>query len=988
MRIAKKRSVVVMIALTACALSGVGPVASAPPVVDEPAKLRAVEAYGRLPLSFEINQGQTDGRVKFLSRGAGYALFLTQTEAVLSLHSQHGKNDVLRLKLTGSNRTPKIEGLDRLPGKSNYFIGNDPKKWRTGVSNFAQVRYRDVYPGVDVVYYGNQKTLENDFIVAPGRKPDVITLAFDGAHPIAVDDEGGVVLGLPSGRVRLQKPVIYQLIDGVRNEVAGGFVIRNRRAVGFEVAAYDTTRPLVIDPVLVYSSYLGGNGTESGHAIVVDDAGNAYIAGDTTSTTFPTVSPIDSTRGGTSDAFVTKINAAGSAMVYSTYLGGSATEVGSDLSVDGSQIVYVTGRTTSGDFPVVNAFDSVYSGGTDDDAFVTRINAAGSALDYSTYLSGTFGSRGYGISANNPQHYAYVVGTTSVGFPLTGSAFESTNFNSGFLTKLCTSCSGAASLVYSTYLAHTGTLEPRAVVADTADNAYVAGNLSTSATSFATAGAFQPAYGGGAHDAFVTKFNTSLAGAAARVYATYLGGTGNDSVADSSGNSGKAVTIDGSGNVFLTGSTASTNFPVVNPFQSPNAGLNDVFLAKLNPAGSSLTYSTLLGGIGDDFGMSVSVSVAGNAYVTGVAGTGFPLVSSLPTPLAGVGFVSKFTPSGAALVYSTRLSGVSNGSFGVALDAAGNAFATGNTNNSIVTAFPFQPLSGGGGTDAWVTVIADPTIIGRVLDENGAPLAGATVDLTGTLSATTTTTANGGYTFGLLAFGGNYTVSVTASGYLFGSAVVINLQRNARRDFGPAVVGISGQVSLGGGGLSNATMTLGGGTSLNVSTDLSGHYAFSNLPAGRDYTVTPANAGFGFTPPSRSLINVTVDIATADFAATPTIGDASHAGTMIADKSVGTSVHLAYTPACGATGHVVYRGTSPIAGALAWSASHCGYDTSGQLNFDPGTPPPGSFFYFVVVGRNATAEGSYGKNSGGIEEPEAVGIGACDLPQNVNGSCP
>ena len=319
----------------------------------------------------------------------------------------------------------------------------------------------------------------------------------------------------------------------------------------------------------------------------------------------------------------------------------------------------MTGRTSSSDFPVVNAFDSTYSGGTDEDAFVTRINAAGSALVYSTYLSGNFGARGWGIAANSSQGFAYVTGTTSVNFPVTSSAFEATNFNSGFLTKLCTNCSGASSLVYSTFLAHTGSAEGRAIAADVAGNVYITGNLNSTTTNFATPGAFQTTFGGGSADAFVEKFNTNLSGAAGRVYATYLGGSAKDiGGADGSLNPGRAIAIDESGNAYITGATCSTNFPLANASQGVNGGQNDAFLTKLNATGSALIYSTYLGGTGDDFGKSVAVNVAGSAYVTGVAGSHFPTLNALPTPLAGVGFVTKFTPAGTAVMYSTLLSGV------------------------------------------------------------------------------------------------------------------------------------------------------------------------------------------------------------------------------------------------------------------------------------------------------------------------------------------
>jgi Carboxypeptidase regulatory-like domain/Beta-propeller repeat len=894
MRITQARCVLLATMLAACAPASASQSVSAP--------------LDALPLGFEVNQGQTDGRVKFHARGAGYELFLTQREIVLTLQPRLGSTDRLRLRLAGSSRGAKPEGVDPLPGKANYFIGSDPAKWRTNVPTFARVRYKDVYPGIDVVYYGTRTRLENDFVVAPGANPGAIALAFSGASTIAIDDTGRLALRLPSGELRLQKAVIYQVVAGAKHEVTGRYVVKHAGLVGFDVGTYDATIPLVIDPVLVYSSYLGGNGADAGNAIAVDDVGNAYVTGVTSSTLFPMASPFDGSLSGSSDVFVSKINAAGSALVFSTYLGGSLTEIGSDISVDGAQNVYVTGRTTSTDFPTMNAYDGTYSGGTDEDAFVTRIDASGSALAYSTYLSGTFGARGFGIAANNSQGYAYVVGTTSTGFPLTASAFEATNFNSGFLTKLCTNCSGAASLVYSTFLAHTGTLDGRSIAADIGGNAYVVGNLSSSATGFASAGAFQTTYGGGSSDVFVAKFNTNLSGASSHLYATFLGGNGKDSVADSSGNSGRAIVIDGSGNAYVTGSTSSTNFPLANAAQGSLAGLNDVFLTKLNVTGASVGYSTYWGGTGDDFGRSVAVNVAGGATLAGVAGPNFPVAAPLPTPNAGVGFVTKFAPSGAPVVYSTILSGVTNGSAGIALDAAGNAFATGSTNASIVIANPFQPINGGGGTDGWVSVIADPTILGRVFDSNFVPIAGAIVSLTGATSDSTTTDANGAYTFGLLAVGGGYTVSVSAPSYVFNPAGVGNLQKNVSLDF---------------------------------------HAATALAP-----------------------------------------GEASPSGHMTATKGAGTAIAVAYTAACGVTRHVVYRGTGPIVSALAWNASYCGFDTSGSLVFDPGVPPTGAFWYFVVVGQAPTSEGPYGKSSAGAQEPEAVGVGACDLPQDLSASCP
>ncbi|MEP6922425.1 MAG: SBBP repeat-containing protein [bacterium] len=928
---------------------------SKPVPADEPTRLSASEMYGKLPLSFEINKGQTDGQVKFLSRGAGYTLFLTSNEAVLSLKQPKGeagtprvgKSSVLRMKLVAANAHAKTEGLDQLPGKSNYLIGKNPRNWRTNVSLFERVYYHEIYKGVDLVYYGNQRQLENDFVVAAGADPNVITLAFNGAKKIDTDNEGNLLLETDGGEVQVRKPVIYQVSEGGRQEIAGKYVLKSSGEVGFEVGTYDHARQLVIDPVLIYSSYLGGNGTEAGNAIVVDDAGNAYITGGTSSTTFPLASPIDATLGGTEDAFVVKINPTGTALVYSTYLGGSSTDKGIDISVDGGQDAYVTGRTASSDFPVMNALDSTYSGGTVEDAFVVRINAAGSALVYSTYLSGNFGARGCGIWANNSQGFAYVTGTTSVNFPVTSSAFEATNFNSGFLTKLCTNCSGASSLVYSTFLAHTGTASGQAIAADVAGNAYITGNVSSNATSFATTGALQTTFGGGSADAFVEKFNTNLSGAASRIYATYLGGSGKDiGGADGSLNPGKAIAIDELGNAYITGATNSTNFPVANASQLLNGGQNDAFLAKLNATGTSLSYSTYLGGTGDDFGKSVAVNIGGGAYVTGVAGPNFPTVNSLVTPNPGIGFVTKFNPSGAgvAVIYSTILSGVTGGSNGIALDGAGDAFVTGSTNASIVTVNPFQPINGGGGTDAWVSTIADPTIVGRVFDVYGRPLRGATVYLGGVPSATTTTDENGGYTFGLLSVGNNYTVSVGYFYYLYPFASVSNLQKNVRQDFSPLVVSISGQVTLNGSGMSGVLVFVSGSVYLSARTDAQGNYIFTNVPLGRTCSVEPYQPGFGFTPRTSPFFNIASD-QTANFtayslpsiqfsSASYSINEGDPSGrvnitlTRTGNTTISSSISYRTIDAAGLTNCNVINGTA---------SPRCDYiNTLGSVTFAPG----------------------------------------------------
>src|SRR6266566_436698 len=440
-------------------------------------KQHLLETYGKLPLSFEANLGQTSSKVKFLSRGQGYTLFLTRhAEAVLVLGKSAPKRTpaqpadrlaafvepqreavppaVLRMKLVGAKPTPQVEGVEEFPGKANYIIGNDRKKWRTNVPTYAKVRYHEVYPGVDLVYYGKQRQLEHDFIVAPGADPSSITLGFAGAEKMSIDPRrGALVLPVKGGEVRFEKPRIYQELGGTWREISGGYVLKNANGVGFAVAAYDANKPLVIDPTLFYSTYLGGSGEDLGLGIAADGAGNAYVTGETGSTVFPGASSsmVQSSNGGGSDAFVAKINAAGTALVYSTYLGGSGDDAGQGIAVDAAGHAYVTGYTFSTNFPTTAGAFQIDNAGSAD-AFVTKLNPAGSApLVYSTYLGGSDPDVGQGIAVDATGN-AYVTGNTvSTDFPTTLLAFQSANAGStdAFVTKL--NPAGSAPLVFSTY---------------------------------------------------------------------------------------------------------------------------------------------------------------------------------------------------------------------------------------------------------------------------------------------------------------------------------------------------------------------------------------------------------------------------------------------------------------------------------------------------------------------------------------------------------
>src|SRR5215213_5779211 len=585
---------------------------------DATTKARLNELYSQLPLSFEANVGQTHPQVDFISRGSGYTLFLTPSEALIALgaaspspRTRNGLNDhesaaatVVRMKFVGSETKPRVAGQEELPGKVNYFIGNDPSRWRTGISTYAKVAYQNVYPGVDLVYYGNQRQLEYDFVVRPGTDPDIIALNFEGADQLTVDAQGELVLHTRGGEIRQRKPVIYQEVDGVRHEVAGSYKLKDSNTVGFQLADYDASRPVVIDPVLVYSTFLGGGRNDQGQDITVDASGSAYVTGFTGSFDFPTTGgafDITLDTGLALDAFVTKLNPAGSALVYSTFLGGNDTDLGFGIAVDTSGSAYVTGRTGSPNFPTT--FGAPHNGNFD--VFVTKLNPSGSALVYSTLFGGIDFEQGNRIALDTSGS-AYVTGDTfSPNFPTTPGVVDTT-MNGGtasFVTKL--NPSGSA-LVYSTFLDGFSTDHANGIAVDVSGSAYVTGE--TFSFDFpTTAGAFDPTFNGFS-DAFITKLNAT---GSAFVYSTFIGGSNNEW--------GNGIAVDTAGSAYVIGATLSPNFPTtVGAFDTTHNGDIDVFVTKLNPSGSApLIYSTFVGGSKLDFGRDIAVDTSDSAYVTG-----------------------------------------------------------------------------------------------------------------------------------------------------------------------------------------------------------------------------------------------------------------------------------------------------------------------------------------------------------------------------------
>ena len=595
--------------------------------------------YGKLPMSFVANQGQTDGSVNFTARGAGYSLFLKPTEAVFAMSrkkdtAKRGVNEqpwqmgqpksemtktetaVLRMKLAGANADSPSEWLKEQEGKVNYFIGNDESKWQTNISTFAKVKYQDVYHGIDMIYYGNQQQLEYDFIVAPNADYKQIKLSFGGAKRVEIEKTtGDLLLHTRLGTMRQHQPLVYQELGGERQKIASRYVRRGKQ-IGFEVGKYDATLPLVIDPTLAYSTFIGGSSEDRGNAITVDAIGNTYIIGTTLSPDFPTTPGAFQTTlqgNGQGHVFVTKLNASGSALIYSTFIGGSGGEAGNGVAIDSTGNAYLTGATGSLDFPTTpGAFSrTLHGNGSTGDVFVTKLNASGSALVYSTLIGGLGNDNGTAIAIDSTGN-AYVTGPTGGQapiYPTTAGAFQTT-YGGGLLDVFVTKLNATGSaLIYSTLIGGGGTDSANGIAIDSTGNAYVTGQTGGSAPPYpTTSGAFQTTNRGA--NVFVTKLN---ADGSALIYSTFIGGSGLDF--------GNGIAIDPTGNAYLTGSTSSVDFPTTpGAFQTTNnsnSGNNDVFVTKLNAGGSALIYSTYIGGVLGDLGNGIAIDSTGNAYVTG-----------------------------------------------------------------------------------------------------------------------------------------------------------------------------------------------------------------------------------------------------------------------------------------------------------------------------------------------------------------------------------
>ena len=751
-------SITVCAAVACSVLAAATAHAEAPGTPSRGAQTAIGPSFANLPMSFERNQGQFDSSVSFAARGRGCTMFLRPSEATLILrrleaaaggkanspgmrrgkgftrHAQKVSESVLRLSLVGANPHAQLEGVDQLPGVVNYFLGNDPKKWRVAIPTFTKVRCRDVYPGVDLLYYGNQQRLEYDFVVSPGADPGKITMRFDGADKVEIDGQGDLIMEIQGTQVRWRKPVAYQETAAGRNEIPSRYVLKGQ-LVSFEVGSYDRTRPLVIDPVLVYSTFLGGTDIDSYDyyyqiatgGVTVDTNGAVYVTGNTLSTDFPVTNAVDATANGWSDVFIAKLNNAGTALIYSTYLGGSDDDMPRGIAVDNNGNAYVVGWTYSTNFPTQNAFQSTFSDFTD--AFVVKLGPAGTSLLYSSFLGNTANAGdeiGNAIAVDKAGN-AYITGETDSGrnfrtrnpFQTKAGGYPQENGNFDvFVAKINTTTSGDASLVYSSWLGGSSDEYGFGIAVDSSNNVYVTGEVDYTPSSDyfpTTAGAFQQSFNAGGTngfaDAFVTKIN---AAGSAMVFSTFLGGDGEEW--------GNSIAVDAAGKAYVTGETSSyADLPTLpNGIQPTAPGYDVAFVTVFNASGAGLFYSTYLGGLAGDFGAGIAVDNFGQIYVAGETSSyDFPVTigcdqTNLGSLFRSDAFVAKINPNvpgPAGLCYASYFGGNDAESpAAVAVDAGGNWYITGysKSTNMPTTLGVFDTTYNGGDYDAFVAKFSSP----------------------------------------------------------------------------------------------------------------------------------------------------------------------------------------------------------------------------------------------------------------------------------------
>lgn len=618
-----------------------------------------------LPLFFFGNPGLANSGIRFIVETPELRAGFRSDSVVFQLPGMQAQ-----LRFVNASRKTRIEPLEPSGAKANFMIGADAAKWSTGVATYRKIVYRDLYPGIDMNFGGNTRRVKSEFIVGPGADANQIRLEYSGVDDVRIDSNGELIVSTNGGQLRESAPLIFQDTLHGRAQVDGHYRMLPDRTVGFEIGAYDHSMPLVIDPTISYSTYLGGTGLGSVTGVAVDASGNAYVTGWTEALNFPIVGAAQVASGGGVDAFIVKLNAAGNAIVYATYIGGTGDDRAAAIAVDAAGEAYVTGSTASSNFPKVSSLRSTLGGGRD--AFVVKLNAAGNTLLFSTLLGGTSNDWGNAI-ALDPSGNVFVAGDTlSTDFP-TSTPAQAANggLQDAFVTKL--SASGA--LVFSTYLGGAQNEHAGGIAVGAGGVVYVAGG--TFSTNFPVVSALQGTNGGG-EDAFVTKI---AAAGNSFVYSTYLGGTGGTVASPEQAN---GIAVDASGNVYVAGATNSSNFPVkTGAFQGTFGGIQDAFLTKINATGSALAYSTYLGGSSFDWANGVAVDASGNAYVAGYTSSyDWPVSSAVQAVFRGMydGFVTEVNAAGSGLIFSTYFGGTgSDQANAIALDPNNSIFIGGQT---------------------------------------------------------------------------------------------------------------------------------------------------------------------------------------------------------------------------------------------------------------------------------------------------------------------
>jgi hypothetical protein len=890
-------------------------------------------SYAKLPLVFEANQGQAKPEVRFLFRGERYTAFLTGGSMVLSLrsatavstaHTQNWSADsqaqpssiTVQLNLSGAAKNPAVVGEELLPGKINYFLGNNPAEWHRNIPTYARVRYKNVYPGIDLVYYGNRRQLEYDFVISPGADPNLIQFEIEGSTQVEFDQAGNLILKTTSGDLRLQSPGIYQESNGARLPVKGAYVLQDSSHIGFQVAQYDPNKPLVIDPVLIYGTYVGGSGSDQATSIAVDHSGNVYLAGYTDSTDFPQGS-LGTLPAGANHVFVAKLDSTGSNLVYADYIGGNSQDYGYAIALDSANEAYVTGSTASSNFPMVNPYQGSYPGSFN--AFVTKLSSDGSSVLYSTYLGGNGSDLPVGVAIDTVGSILVAGNTTSTNFPVVNSYQSSVLPNGGgqygtygFLSKFSPD---GSDLEYSTYFAGNSNValncggvqcwpSPYSAISglavDNNGNVYAGGvtntnNFPTTQTAYLSSNtASQP----NATVGFVSKFS----GAGTLDYSTYF--------YESSGilTNINAIAVDGAGAAYVTGVAASDgSFPVTaTSICDPGVSgweCSYGFISKFDAAGSTLLYSTFLGLDNYASPQAIVLDANNDAYiVASTSSNSFSMVNGIEPYSNGSDIlVVEIDPLASTELFASYVGGSGDESpAGIALDSNGNIYIAGTTDS---TDFPVTPGASqglpGGNTDALVIKIgtssspavsltpasleyaiepvgtASPTQTALLRNMGSSPLTVSAISTSGDFSQSNNCGSG-------VAAAGSCTLSVTftptAAGARSGALLIEDDAAGA-----PHVLNLSGSGSGPGATVSASSLTFPGqplGTSstaqtLTLTNTGTSTLQIGSIQVGGDYA-QKNNCGLTLTAGSACTVSITF---------TPTLSGPRNATLTISDNA-------------------------------------------------------------------------------------------------------